>query len=60
MLSRLVGEGRFGTVSGSGFSRLCLRRGDGILVERDRRYAALSELLRTTPPLDFNGGGAGS
>ncbi|MGO9960866.1 MAG: 3-hydroxyacyl-CoA dehydrogenase family protein [Solirubrobacteraceae bacterium] len=60
MLSRLVGEGRLGTASGSGFYDYAAGGADGILVERDRRYAALSELLRTTPPLDFVGGGAGS
>lgn len=56
-LRRLVKEGRCGTAAGAGFYDYTPGSPEGILVERDRRYAALSELLKTEPPVEFNGGG---
>jgi 3-hydroxybutyryl-CoA dehydrogenase len=53
---RLVREGRHGTAAGAGFYDYAARAADGLLVERDRRYAALSDLLRDKPPLYFDGG----
>jgi 3-hydroxybutyryl-CoA dehydrogenase len=56
-VEQLVSEGRRGTASGGGFYSYGETASDGLLVERDRRYAALSQLLQAHPPLDFNGGG---
>jgi len=56
-VDELVGHGQRGTASGSGFYDYGEAASDGLLVERDRRYAALSQLLHDHPPLDFNGGG---
>lgn len=56
-VEELVSEGRRGTASGGGFYDYGEAASDGLLVERDRRYAALSQLLSDHPPLDFNGGG---
>lgn len=56
-VEQLVSEGRRGTASGGGFYDYGQAASDGLLVERDRRYAALSQLLHDQPPLDFNGGG---
>lgn len=56
-VEELVSEGRRGTASGGGFYDYGEAASDGLLVERDRRYAALSQLLAHHPPLDFNGGG---
>jgi 3-hydroxybutyryl-CoA dehydrogenase len=58
-VEQLVSEGRRGTASGAGFYDYGQSASDGLLVERDRRYAALSQLLQDEPPLDFNGGGKG-
>jgi 3-hydroxybutyryl-CoA dehydrogenase len=55
-LRSLVSEGRFGTATGGGFYDYAPGSPDGILVERDRRYAALSELLKNEPPVEFDGG----
>jgi 3-hydroxybutyryl-CoA dehydrogenase len=52
----LVREGRRGTVAGGGFYDYDGRASEGLLVERDRRYAALAELLLDWPALDFDGG----
>jgi 3-hydroxybutyryl-CoA dehydrogenase len=57
-LRRLVSEGHYGTANGGGFYEYAPNSSDGILVERDRRYAALRELLKTEPPVEFSGGGA--
>jgi 3-hydroxybutyryl-CoA dehydrogenase len=59
-VEQLVSEGRRGTASGGGFYDYGQSASDGLLVERDRRYAALSQLLHEEPPLDFNGGGKAS
>ena len=56
-VEQLVSEGRRGTASGGGFYDYGEATSDGLLVERDRRYAALSQLLGANPPLNFNGGG---
>jgi len=55
-LRRLVQEGRHGTAAGGGFYEYEDGTPDTILVERDRRYAALSDLLKTEPPIEFDGG----
>jgi 3-hydroxybutyryl-CoA dehydrogenase len=55
-VEELVSEGRRGTASGGGFYDYGMAASDGLLVERDRRYAALSQLLHDHPPLEFNGG----
>jgi 3-hydroxybutyryl-CoA dehydrogenase len=56
-VEELVSEGRRGTASGGGFYEYGAATSDGLLVERDRRYAALSQLLQDHPPLEFNDGG---
>jgi 3-hydroxybutyryl-CoA dehydrogenase len=48
-LRRLVEEGRTGTKSGAGFLRYTDE--ERLLLERDRRYAALGELLEELPPV---------
>jgi 3-hydroxybutyryl-CoA dehydrogenase len=55
-LRRLVDEGHHGTATGGGFYDYAAGSPEVILVERDRRYAALSDLLKTEPPIEFNGG----
>lgn len=55
---QLVREGRRGTVAGGGFYDYADGASDGLLVERDRRYAALGELLKDWPALEFDGGEA--
>jgi 3-hydroxybutyryl-CoA dehydrogenase len=50
-LERLVAEGRTGTASGSGFYDH--DDPDRVTMERDRRYAALAELLERLPPQTF-------
>lgn len=56
MLRERVRDGRFGTSSGSGFYDYPGDSPGELLVERDRRYAALSQLLSRTPPPSFDGG----
>src|SRR5918998_2503665 len=51
-LRRLVEEGRMGTKSGAGFLRYTGEERERLLLERDRRYAALNELLKDLPPVD--------
>jgi 3-hydroxybutyryl-CoA dehydrogenase len=53
IMRELVDEGHLGTASGRGFYSYPGERSERLLVERDRRYAALSELLRGEPPLEF-------
>lgn len=55
-VEQLVSDGRRGTAAGAGFYDYGQAASDGLLVERDRRYAALSQLLHDEPPLEFNGG----
>jgi 3-hydroxyacyl-CoA dehydrogenase len=47
----LVEQGRKGTKSGAGFYTYSDEERDRLLLERDRRYAALNELLERLPPL---------
>jgi 3-hydroxybutyryl-CoA dehydrogenase len=56
MLRALVRAGRTGTASGSGFYDYEAGASELLLVERDRRYAALNALLQARPPLEFDGG----
>ena len=50
-LRRRVDQGRTGTKSGGGFFDYSDDERDRLLLERDRRYAALAELLERLPPL---------
>ncbi len=58
-LRRLVDQGHYGTAAGGGFYEYEDGSPETILVERDRRYAALSDLLKTEPPIEFDGGDGG-
>ena len=51
-LRKLVEEGRTGTKSGAGFLEYTDEERERLLLERDRRYAALNELLEDLPPVD--------
>jgi 3-hydroxybutyryl-CoA dehydrogenase len=51
-LRKLVEQGRTGTKSGAGFHTYSDEERKQLLLERDRRYAALSELLSELPPLE--------
>jgi 3-hydroxybutyryl-CoA dehydrogenase len=51
-LLELVREGRTGTKSGAGFLEYSDEERDRLLLERDRRYAALGELLDRLPPIE--------
>jgi 3-hydroxybutyryl-CoA dehydrogenase len=51
-LRDLVAEGRTGTKSGAGFLQYTDEEREQLLLERDRRYAALNELLKEMPPVD--------
>ncbi len=55
IVEQLVREGRAGTASGAGFYDYPGTASSDVLVERDRRYAGLSQLLRVTPPFEFDG-----
>jgi hypothetical protein len=46
-----VEEGRAGTKSGAGFLHYTDEERERLLLERDRRYAALGELLEDLPPV---------
>jgi 3-hydroxybutyryl-CoA dehydrogenase len=52
VLRDLVEEGRTGTKSGAGFLEYSDEERERLLLERDRRYAALNELLERLPPLE--------
>jgi 3-hydroxybutyryl-CoA dehydrogenase len=58
VLRELVERGRTGTKSGAGFLEYSDEERERLLLERDRRYAALSELLERLPPVEAgrNGG----
>lgn len=56
VVRRLVGAGHRGTASRSGFYDYGDDASGDLLVERDRRYAALAKLLNEVPPLEFDGG----
>ena len=51
-LRDLVEQGRTGTKSGAGFLTYSDEERQQLLLERDRRYAALNELLEGLPPLE--------
>jgi 3-hydroxybutyryl-CoA dehydrogenase len=51
-LRELVEKGRTGTKSGAGFLEYSEKERERLLLERDRRYAALNELLERLPPLE--------
>jgi 3-hydroxybutyryl-CoA dehydrogenase len=50
-LRKLVARGRTGTKSGAGFLEYSDEARERLLLERDRRYAALNELLERLPPV---------
>jgi 3-hydroxybutyryl-CoA dehydrogenase len=52
VLGELVNRGRTGTKSGAGFLEYSDEERERLLLERDRRYAALNELLERLPPLE--------
>ena len=56
-LRNLVEQGRKGTKSGAGFLQYTDEERERLLLERDRRYAALGELLEDLPPVDAGSGG---
>ena len=56
MLLDLVEEGRAGTKTGAGFLDYTDEERGRLLLERDRRYAALLELLERLPPLESGRG----
>jgi 3-hydroxybutyryl-CoA dehydrogenase len=58
VLRELVEQGRTGTKSGAGFLKYSDEERERLLLERDRRYAALTELLERLPPVEAgrNGG----
>jgi 3-hydroxybutyryl-CoA dehydrogenase len=51
-LRELVEKGCTGTKSGAGFLEYSEKERERLLLERDRRYAALNELLERLPPLE--------
>jgi len=51
ILHDLVAQGRLGTKTGAGFFTYTPEERDQLLLERDRRYAALNELLARLPPI---------
>src|SRR5918995_6042233 len=55
-LRKLVEEGRTGTKSGAGFLEYTYEERERLLLERDRRYAALNKLLEDLPPVDAGSG----
>ena len=56
-LRALVERGRTGTKSGAGFLEYSDEEREQLLLERDRRYAALNELLERLPPVEAGRGG---
>jgi 3-hydroxybutyryl-CoA dehydrogenase len=59
-LRELVERGRTGTKSGAGFLEYSDEERERLLIERDRRYAALNELLGRLPPVEAGREGEGS
>lgn len=55
MLLDLVEEGRSGTKAGAGFLDYTEEQRERLLLERDRRYAALLDLLERLPPVESGG-----
>jgi 3-hydroxybutyryl-CoA dehydrogenase len=52
VVRELVEQGRTGTKSGAGFLEYSDEERERLLLERDRRYAALGELLERLPPVE--------
>jgi 3-hydroxybutyryl-CoA dehydrogenase len=59
-LRELVEQGRTGTKSGAGFLEYSEEERERLLLERDRRYAALNELLGRLPPVEAGRDGGNS
>jgi 3-hydroxybutyryl-CoA dehydrogenase len=59
-LRDLVERGRTGTKSGAGFLEYSDEERERLLLERDRRYAALNELLERLPPVEAGRDGGNS
>jgi 3-hydroxybutyryl-CoA dehydrogenase len=59
-LRELVERGCTGTKSGAGFLEYSDEERDRLLLERDRRYAALNELLERLPPVEAGRDGGNS
>ncbi len=59
-LRELVERGRTGTKSGAGFLEYSDEERERLLIERDRRYAALNELLARLPPVEAGRDGGNS
>jgi 3-hydroxybutyryl-CoA dehydrogenase len=60
VLRELVEQGRTGTKSGAGFLEYSDEERERLLLERDRRYAALNELLERLPPVEAGKNGGSS
>jgi 3-hydroxybutyryl-CoA dehydrogenase len=60
VLRELVDQGRTGTKSGAGFLEYSDEERERLLLERDRRYAALNELLERLPPVEAGRDGESS
>ncbi len=56
MFTRMLAQGRVGTKAGDGFFTYTPEERAHLLLERDRRYAALSKLLAELPPLSLSEG----
>lgn len=48
-LEKIIADGRFGTKAGKGYYNYTDEERDALLLERDRRYAALNQLLQDFP-----------
>ncbi len=59
LLKRIVAEGRHGAKTLGGFYEYSAEERDMLLLERDKRYAALNQLLRELPPQNFTPRGTG-
>ena len=58
LLREVAGQGRFGTKTLGGFYQYTAAERDAMLLERDKRYAALNKLLKELPPQVFTPRGA--
>lgn len=53
ILAREVDAGRLGTKTGAGFYDYTSEERNRLLIERDRRYAALARVLADLPPVEY-------